>query len=178
MNETLLPYHHTMTTIAQESADLYTLIAQSGGEITPDIEEKIKGLGDNFVNKVDSNYRFKKRLEMDVDYLTEVADQYYAMAKFYKSIRDRVHEEIKASMRILDKNTVSGNFFKFTLSPAKPSLHFVLNDLPDEFTILHAEHIADKEKILTALNADQEVPGAWLKPSFALRGDKIKGAKP
>lgn len=159
----------TLLELINESAQIEKLLAESEGEITPDLEKAIIVLNENMPTKVDSYAHILGKLDLDAKYWESEADKYYKMAKGCKTLKDRIREQLKFYLSENHDVPLKGNTHEFKLKKSTPSLKIDREQLDLSYFMIIPESIEpDKDKIRDALKAGIDVNGAELLESWAL----------
>lgn len=171
MNNTLAQLMDVATIIDKE-------MAQTGGELTPEIEQML-GLTEALTEqKVDATEYIISRLNAESDFLKKRAAEFTAAAKARANAADRIKERVKQLMLIHERSEISGEYVRFVVSPTTPSL--IIDSemaLPEKYKKLIAVAEIDRAGIKKDLQDGTPVEGAHLQESFGLRTYPISGTK-
>lgn len=158
--------------IVSDALEITNALIESGGEVTPEIDEKIKCNEVALTAKVDSYVIVDERLSNEEAYWSAKAKEFSAIAKGFGEARERLKTNIKSAMIAMNTDEIKGGDYRYKLSKAKPSLVLVDKEVPHEYMIVEIK--PDKEKIRAALADGFSVAGAQLVESVALRAYKNK----
>jgi hypothetical protein len=159
----------SLTDIVVESQRVINLIIESGGEITPEVEQVYNELQAQFIHKVDSCYYVIKKLDSDAEFFKKQSEFYQRIAKGIETSKVRIKDMIKSGMIALEKTEVSGDLSRFCLQKIADKLIIDETKLPGEYKTIVQTIVPDREKILSDLKAGKEIEGAKLIENFALR---------
>lgn len=159
----------SLLTIAQQVNSLETLLLESSGEITAEIESYLAVKDTQLPDKVDSYYFIMEKMENNEAYYKAQAEKFAAAAKTFKNARETLKERLKLAMREMSVDEISGHSFRFKLSNTKPKL--IVEDeklIPKEYFVQTISTTLEKDRLLEDLKIGQ-IPGAKLEPSYSLR---------
>ena len=163
----------TLYELVSRTNELEQLIAEAGGEISPDMETALAELDISMPAKVYGYSVTMDRLKVAAKYWAEKAEQYSKIAGGINKAAERVKNGLKDAMLMLGKTELAGCDVKFNLSSGAPSL--VLTDaLPASYLLTITTTVPDKERIKADLRKGIKIPGAKLVPSLTLRSSANK----
>lgn len=162
--------------VAQANA-LSRMLAETGGEITPEIESLMSNVDVKLPEKVDGYAVVMERLELEAKYWKDKAASYSLMAKSLASLQDKLKERLKEAIKALGVDEIHGNDVRFKLSGVKPALVLDESKLDPSYLMTVTETVPDKERIRAALQEGAEISGASLVQSVSLRSYLNKKAK-
>lgn len=142
--------------IAHDWDAIDSLLAESGGEVTPEVEAEIARISLNERDKVDS-YVFKiKALRGDEDALKKLEDEISAKRGARKRLREHLMALVRVYMANREVTELQGNVyrFKYCKNGGQPPVELMApaTELPQEWTKVTIE--PDKEKIRQYLAAN------------------------
>ena len=160
-----------------ESNCLTQQIVACNGELSPEMEDALAKVELGLAHKVDGYKFMMDRLDVESDYWSSQAEVYTKIAKAHKKAKERMKQALKDAMLAMDRKEILGDNVRFSLTPTKASL--VINEelLPNQHKIVVTTMVPDKEAIREYLESGEEITGAKLEPSFALRSYANKGNK-
>jgi hypothetical protein len=157
-----------------QASDIVNKLVESGGEITPELEEIINGLS------LDTE-RYADRVKYVIDELDSYADKLSSKIKVLQSAkkaldnnRDNLSERLKYVLANKELTEVIGSDYVAKVSSSQPKL--VIDDnllVPESYKIITFE--IDKDAIKDALKKGLDVPGCRLEQSKTLRWSVNKG---
>lgn len=150
-------------------------LAESGGELTPELEELTQFNLEQLSDKVDAYQMVQERLEQSIDYFDQKAKFYSKVANGFDLVRQRIKERIKALMVENQIDELSGNDIRFKLSNAAPTVHITDEHvIPKEYLETVVTQRVDKKKLRDALELGLDVEGAMLVKNKSLRTYAVK----
>lgn len=159
-----------LATWIQSAYDLETRLADSGGELTPEIEQWMQAINLNLPAAVDNTKLLMDRLEtLSAEYRAR-AQAVTKVARGLDKTHDRIKENIKALAAVCEQPEFLGDKYRLLVTASKSKL--VIEDenlIPEEYKIPEVLLKPDLGTIRQALEAGQEIPGAKLVASSSLR---------
>ena len=159
----------SLPALVREVQSLFQVLAENGGELTPELEQSLAVIDIALPAKIDSYKVILDRAELEETYWKKKADEMYAIAKGMKSIQERLKESLKLAAIAMDKTELVGNDVNFKLSNSKPKM-VIDEKLIDEaykYTVTTTE--IDKKKIEEDLRLGVPVTGAHLVETKSIR---------
>ena len=158
-----------LTEIVAQAASLESLLIESGGELTPDLEALLNEVEKNLTEKADGYSAVLARLEHAQAGWAEQAEKYQRVASSIGFLRSQLKERIKMAMIAMGRDEIRCGLVRFKLQKTNPSL--VIDDkmLPLSYQIVETTYKPDKERIRSELKAGATIPGATLQSGQCLR---------
>ena len=147
--------------------EIYRKIAESGGELTVEMEEQVLSTITAIAKKADSIQYALEKLEAEEIFLKAQAKSYLDAAKGRAAAGKRLRERIKQAMVEMNQPSIIGTSVEFFLAKAAPGLF--VEGLPEGWTMEVTERIADRERIKAALIAGEKIEGCELTGGVSLR---------
>lgn len=163
MDETRL----SLGEIAQSIATLEKMILD--GAASEELETMFSRLEIQLPVKVEGYHGFMQRLEQLAEYYAARSDEMIRVARSCSRLKDRLKDNLKLAMRTLGVDEIFGLDHRFKLVKAKSALKIDEMVLPDSWLMEVVTHVPDKERIRTALEAGEQIPGAVLEDVRSLR---------
>lgn len=163
--------------LVSEAQTLIQHLAESGGELTPEIELALTNIDAKLPAKIDGYATILERLVLEEEYWTGKADQYYAIAKGCKDGREYLKDSLKAAAKALGTDELIGADQRFKISNGAPSLVIDQSKLPDGYLKKKVTFEPDKDKIKADLIRGKEVEGAIFKESVKIQAYPNKKGK-
>jgi hypothetical protein len=150
-------------------------LAESGGELTPELEELTNFNLEQLSDKVDAYQMVQERLEQSIDYFDNKAKFFLKISCGFANVKERIKERIKQIMVENQIDELSGNDMRFKLSNSAPTV-FVTDEhsIPKEYIETVVTHRVDKKKLRDALELGLDVEGAVLMKNKSLRTYAVK----
>lgn len=156
--------------IVSESNALEQMLIESGGALTPEIEQALAVSAEQLSDKADAYNSIMERFK-------GLSAHYEARAEFYdkisvqcNSVVERLRKNILFAMKALNTSEITGQDVRFTATKSSGSLKITDKEMvPVEFKeeIVSTEIKTDELK--SAIKSGQNVPGAEVVYSDSLR---------
>jgi hypothetical protein len=159
----------SLVEILQSFSKLAEVLAETGGEMTPEIEESLQALDLKTAGKIDAYHFLMKRMETDAEFWEAEAKRRQQIAAGCYALADRLKKGILYAMQQLGTNEIAGNAVRAKLSPTKGRLVIDEATLPDDWKMTEIRKIADKERIRAALENLETIPGASIEGGVSVR---------
>lgn len=165
--------------LAQAQSNLIQILAESGGELTPELEAQLNELDLKTAAKIDSYYFLIEKLESDGDFYAKLAEEPMSIATACRSLAKSLKKRIQFGMEAMGVKEIAGNLKRAQLQAAKASLELVEAEVPEEYKIREMKEVItiDKAAIRAKLENFEEVPGAKLTGGFSMRFYNVKVGK-
>lgn len=151
---------NSLFSISAEQRRLIEQLEETGGELTPEIEEALVINESNFVVKVNSYIEAIKREEA----LAELADQrikeYMAYKKTHSNIAKRLREAVAYGMNVMGKDKVEVDLHKISFR-ASTAVN-IIDEVRIPNRYIKVETKIDKDALRRDLKAGLVVEGAEL----------------
>lgn len=158
-----------LVALVSEFAELDRLLIESGGELTPEIEQQFMINRDNMRSKVDRYKLYMDHLDARAVYFKDIADQALAAKRLFENHKSRLKENVKYAMSSMDTTELEGDDWRFKLSAPKDKISIDDKLLPEDFKKTEIIKIPDREAVETALMLGEEIPGVTVEKSYQLR---------
>jgi hypothetical protein len=162
----------TLQQIGEEFADLDRLLEESGGELTPAIEERLAQVSLAEREKVDAYIGYVKSLEADAQAAKSLADELLAKAKTKMARAEFLKGRVEGYMILQGRDELAGTIWKFAFQKNGGKAPVVLgSENPDDFPDLCVRTVRsiDREAVRTLLEA-----GAVLPATIGERGRSLR----
>ena len=169
----------TLLQLVKTSNEITETLYESGGELTPQLEDNLKQLEVSLEAKVDAYVAIIERSDKEIEFLEHKIKQLQSVKKGLSTLKDHLKDRLKLASRELEKPVLEGIESKVTVSPSKPSVIIAdESQLTDKYLEKVVTYKPLKDIILTDLNQGIEVPGVKLEQGYSLRiGVKNKQLK-
>ncbi len=158
------------SSLIQISSEIDVMLNISQGELTPEIEERLKALA----TKADSCAYVLDRLALVKQFYTERAGLYAKMAASADKAHERLEDYIKDSIVAANTDEIKGAEFRFKLSSTTKCVVDSEDDVPENFKSTVVKTTPDKARIKKAIETGQTVSGAHLETGMSLRRYTVK----
>jgi len=159
----------TLALLMREAMDIEAAILEASGEITEAIEEKLMEIDLSVKEKVDGTALVLERMEDSAEFWRAKAQGLLKVAEGFEKARERLKDYVKQVMRDAGVTELRGNEQKLALQGVKAKLEVDEMRLPAAYLKQETRVVADKVRIREALERGDEVEGARLIESYALR---------
>lgn len=150
----------TLYNITAEQLRINELLEESGGELTPEIEEALVLNENNFAVKADGYIESIAKYRA----LAEAADvrlkEMQRIKKTAENIEKRLKERLSYAMQVMERDSIDIGPRKLLLRRTKAVEIYDAARIPAAFSIVELKH--DKKRISEALKSGELVPGAEL----------------
>ena len=164
----------SLPALVREYSRIADLLAQSGGELTPELEQLFSNLDLQTAGKIDGYHFFMKRLESEAEFWEEQAKQRKKIADQCWNLIDHMKSNILFAMQSLGTQEISGNAVRAKLTPTKGRLVIDEAQLPDDWKMTEIKKVPDKERIRAALDSLETITGAKIEGGVSVRFYNIK----
>jgi len=155
--------------IVNEAMHLEQMLMESGGEITPEIDQALAVNSQALTEKVDGYQHIIERFEALCEHYKARSDFFKTIAGQCKTASDRLKDNIKGAMLEMGIDELKGQDMRFKLAPTQGTLIIKEPEMvPVDFKKEVVTTEIDKKALKEALTS-REVPGAELVPGFSLR---------
>lgn len=157
----------SLYSISEEQLRINYMLEESGGEITPEIEDALSINHENFLTKADG---YVATIQKYKDLSAAAASEIKRLQDFKKTserIVDRMKDSLLSAMQAFDIDKVEVGLHK--LSTRRTASVFIDDEahLPSRFIIVSAA--PDKKLIGEALKGGEDVPGASIQTNVSLQ---------
>jgi hypothetical protein len=159
----------SLVRVAVEMGEILTKLAENGGELSEVLEHAFDVTSEQLVAKADSYALFMERLDNEADLWKQKADSYAKVAKSCKALKERLNNNIKAAMQLMETDEIHGEEMRFKLSRLAPKLVIDEVSLPQTWKMQVVEVVPDKDRIKKAVELGESIPGVSQEDSYSLR---------
>lgn len=163
----------SLVMIASEIAMLEKKVMEANGEITPEIEALMDLSTGNLIEKIDRTRYVMDAFDTRAMYFKDIENQAYAGRKLFENSKDRLKQNLKKSMTMMNTDELCGESYRYKLSISKPKLRVVDEALiPVQYKKekVTTTMVADMELIENDLALGVEIPGVAMERTETLRG--------
>ena len=159
----------SLISLVTQSQELEKQLIESGGEISPEMESAWMDLKSTLPEKVDSCAFLIKKCKANHEFYKAQADEIYKIANSFKSVVERINDNVKFTMVENNLTELKGNDVRFLLSKGKPSIKIDEKELDEAYKHQVVSTEIDKKKVEDDLKLGVPVKGARLIENVALR---------
>jgi hypothetical protein len=160
----------SLVSLTINTLDLEKRLFESGGEITPEIEQELEITENNLSEKVDNYKLLIDHLDHRVNYFKDVKAQVNSAQNILKNTVERLKSNLKFACEKLKTDELCGDLYRFKLS--KPKSKVVIEDkaeIPLSFMNEVVSFEPNLERIQEALERGEVITGCRLEESQSLR---------
>lgn len=160
---------NSLTELLNESSEIEKILADSGGELTPELEQRISNIDVNLPTKIDSYDYLIKRMANAAEFYKQRAQLFTKFSKSCDAISKRIKDSLKFKMINNGLTEISGIEVRFNLRNNKKTV-FISDEsaIPAKYKILITTEKVDLDKVKDDLEAGIHVPGADLLQSKSI----------
>lgn len=160
----------SLVAIVNEAFSLEQMLIESGGEITPEIENALSVNSNEMTTKLDGYHHIIERFESLESHYKDRALFFNQVGTQCKNAVSRLKENIKFAMMEMGIDEVRGSDVRFKLSKTSGTLEITDKELvPVEFKSEVITTEIDKKALKEALQKGEPIQGAELKEGYSLR---------
>lgn len=164
----------SLPALVSEYSQIAQMLTDAGGELSPEMEERLNNLDVQTAGKIDAYHFFIEKLKHDIEFWSDEAARYQKIAKGCDTLIERLRNGIIYAMSSLGQAEIEGHAIRAKLSPTKGRLVINEKEVPDEYKMQEVKMIADRERIREALDRFEEIPGAKIEGGMSLRFYSVK----
>jgi len=160
--------------LTQEELSFISLMEETGGEITPELEEELAIRRENFDHKAESYTKLILKLESDIEAAASEIKRIQDLKKTKENTVKRLKTTLRDALQIFGRPDSKSGVMKyetplFKLSIRSSSAVEIMDEqeLPDEFWAIKRE--VSKTLISNAIKEGREVPGATMVENKSLQ---------
>lgn len=150
----------TIYSISAEQMRINELLEESGGELTPEIEEALVINEGNFLVKAEGYIESIARYKSMAQAAAERIKQLQAYKKTAENIEKRLKERLQYGMRVMERDKVEIGLHKVSLRSSTAVNITEEAHIPAEYIIVETK--VDKDAVKRALKEGIAIPGAEL----------------
>lgn len=178
MSEMTETENKSLVNISLEMARMAADLIQAGGELTPEFEELLDLKTGDLKTKIDHYKLFSESLKASVLNLKDLELQFYGARKTAENAIDRLKENIKFSMNIMNVDSLSGHAWIYKRSKLASKLEIDKDAvLPEKYyqeVTPPPLKVLDKETLMADLGLGVEIAGARLLDNYMVRSSVNK----
>jgi predicted nuclease with TOPRIM domain len=159
----------SLVNLLSEASQLVSLVAESGGELSPELEKLLDSNTQDIAVKCDNYSLVLSEMESRAEYLKSKAKEFTDAAKAIENAEERLRDHLKSVLLSLPENKIEGVNYKFSLARSKPKVEVDQEKLPSDYWRETIKFEPDKIKIGEHLAAGKQISGARLVESYSLR---------
>lgn len=157
----------TLYHITSEQLRINELLEESGGELTPEIEEALVLNEHNFVTKSEGYIQTIAKYQALVDAADNIIKEAQRKKRVFDNISKRLKERLQAAMIIMGRDRVEVGIHTLSLRNSVAVNITEESKIPNEF--IKVETSVDKMKVKEALKRGELIPGAELQTNQSIQ---------
>jgi hypothetical protein len=159
----------TLAGLAAKAVEITRMLLECGGELSPELEEELDVNQQLLAKKTDGYNFIIEEMEAQASIWRRRKDACAKQQRKFESEIERLRKRIKDALNTMGKKEIQGDYYRFQIRKCRPKLMIEDEDLlPAEFKMIVQTQAVDTDKLLSALLAGFEVPGARLQEDGAL----------
>ena len=159
----------TLSELIHAAATIERAIVEAGGELSEETETALLNIDLTLPAKVDGYRYVMEQLKERGDYWKRKAEELSRYSRACARAESRIKDHIKGVMESESLDEIRGNDYRFKLAKCKKSLIVDDNILPGDYKIVVTTVKPDNERIRSALDKGENVPGAHYEGGKSLR---------
>jgi hypothetical protein len=157
----------TLYHITSEQLRINELLEESGGELTPEIEEALVLNEHNFVTKSEGYIQTIAKYQALVDAADNIIKEAQRKKRVFDNISKRLKERLQDAMIIMGRDRVEVGIHTLSLRNSVAVNITEESKIPNEF--IKVETSVDKMKVKEALKRGELIPGAELQTNQSIQ---------
>lgn len=142
-------------------SELEEALAETGGELTPELEGKLSLITSDLNKKVDYLAFIVERVPTVVEFYRAQSDKYAKMARSLTSLSDNVKDNVRLGLETQGRSELVGSEFSFKLSAPRESVDVLdVNLIPRD--LCSVSYKPNRELIKESIHSGNTVPGVRL----------------
>lgn len=159
----------TLKELVRQEAELEQAIIDSYGEVTPEIEERLKEIDLKIPEKVDRYHMFMEGLRAKAAERKRMAEELLEVSKGLEKALVKCQDYMLYVMNETGNPLLEGTFVKFRKSSSLSVNVDDLEKVPKEFVKERVSRSADKTAIKSAIREGKHIPGVTVEENFGIR---------
>lgn len=160
----------SLVRLAEESAKIEIALAESGGELTPEIEAMLAEIDVKLPEKVENYAMLMDRMDDLAEFYESRMEMLAKMKSAAIKVVERCEQNLKLAMEKTGETEIKGVDVRFKLSPTAGKVVIENEELIDPaYTVIEQVRKIEKKRIGEDLKAGVPVKGARLEVGTSLR---------
>ena len=159
----------SLVNLVKQANFLEQTLIESGGELTPELEEILNNIDINLPEKVDGYYSVLERFELAEKYWKDKATAFSNISSACKKLQVRLKENLKYAAKESGGDEITGKEYRFKVQKSPKSLVINEDKLASKWYIEEVVLTPDKPRIKEALEAKEKIEGAYFEQGTQLR---------
>lgn len=157
----------TLYNITEDQRLINAMLEETGGELTPEIEEAMLITEENFISKAEAYGATISEYDAQAEACAQEIKRLQAFKKTCENVSKRMKERISDAMMTFDKDKVTAGTFRFSFR--KSTAVVVENEelIPEEY--FRTERTICRKELMDALKAGEVIAGAMIETRQTLQ---------
>lgn len=157
----------TLYNITEDQRLINAMLEETGGELTPEIEEAMLITEENFISKAEAYGATISEYDAQAEACAQEIKRLQAFKKTCENVSKRMKERISDAMMAFDKDKVTAGTFRFSFR--KSTAVVVENEelIPEEY--FRTERTICRKELMDALKAGEVIAGAMIETRQTLQ---------
>lgn len=153
--------------ITEDQRLINAMLEETGGELTPEIEEAMMITEENFISKAEAYGATISEYDAQAEACAQEIKRLQAFKKTCENVSKRMKERISDAMMTFDKDKVTAGTFRFSFR--KSTAVVVENEelIPEEY--FRTERTICRKELMDALKAGEVIAGAMIETRQTLQ---------
>lgn len=153
--------------ITEDQRLINAMLEETGGELTPEIEEAMLITEENFISKAEAYGATISEYDAQAEACAQEIKRLQAFKKTCENVSKRMKERISDAMMTFDKDKVTAGTFRFSFR--KSTAVVVENEelIPEEY--FRTERTICRKELMDALKAGEIIAGAMIETRQTLQ---------
>lgn len=153
--------------ITEDQRLINAMLEETGGELTPEIEEAMMITEENFISKAEAYGATISEYDAQAEACAQEIKRLQAFKKTCENVSKRMKERISDAMMTFDKDKVTAGTFRFSFR--KSTAVVVENEelIPEEY--FRTERTICRKELMYALKAGEVIAGAMIETRQTLQ---------
>lgn len=153
--------------ITEDQRLINAMLEETGGELTPEIEEAMLITEENFISKAEAYGATISEYDAQAEVCAQEIKRLQAYKKTCENVSKRMKERISDAMMTFDKDKVTAGTFRFSFR--KSTAVVVENEelIPEEY--FRTERTICRKELMDALKAGEVIAGAMIETRQTLQ---------
>ena len=153
--------------ITEDQRLINAMLEETGGELTPEIEEAMMITEENFISKAEAYGATISEYDAQAEACAQEIKRLQAFKKTCENVSKRMKERISDAMITFDMDKVTAGTFRFSFRKSKAVVVENEELIPEEY--FHTERTICRKELMDALKAGEVIAGAMIETRQTLQ---------
>lgn len=159
----------SLIALVKEAQTLFQVLAENGGELTPELETMLANIDVKLPEKIDAYKVMLDRAEAEEAYWRKRADEMQSIARGLANLQASLKDRLKFVARETNQSELVGHEYKFKIANGKSKLVIDEKKLDTAYMMQVVTQEIDKKRIEEDLRIGVPVAGASLEETKSIR---------